>query len=542
MNILFLIGAAIFLGTISGKVFHHFKIPQVVGYIVLGLLIGKSFFHFFDGEAVHSLAPVINFTLGVIGCIIGSELKGSVFKKYGKSIYTILFAEGLLAFIFVTIFVTLITKKLYFGLILGAIASATDPASTVNVLWEYKAKGPLTRTLTSIIALDDGLALILYGLVSVFSKAMIMKQTFSWWAGLGVPILEIVESLFLGAVSAIIVVKTCKYLKEEILIISFVLGAICAGVGLSIYLKIDLILTSMVFGSTMSNMMPKLSEKIFSMIKEMTTSLYILFFVAIGAQLDIHTFLDPKILAIVLVYLAARSSGKILGTMLGGIATNANKNVTKYGGFCLFTQGGVAMGLALSISHNLSMAGAEGQQAGLTIINVVVATTFIVQIIGPPLVKWGITSAHEVGKRITEGDLIQTIKVNEIMDKQYPIVHDTKPLKMILDIFSNSPYTQYPVVNKDGKLTGVINIDSIKNSIFIEDSCNLLLADDMKHPFNYKILDKSSLYDAKNFMDDNHLGFMPVVDEHDCVIGCFDRRMYKNFVSTRLLQLQQEDV
>ena len=133
MNILFLVGIAIFFGTITGKIFEKLHFPQVVGYIILGVIVGKSFLHVFEGEVLHSLAPLINFTLGIIGCVIGSELKGDVFRKYGRSIYTILFAEGFLAFIFVTVVVTLLTGKLYLGLILGAIASATDPASTINV-------------------------------------------------------------------------------------------------------------------------------------------------------------------------------------------------------------------------------------------------------------------------------------------------------------------------------------------------------------------------------------------------------------------------
>ncbi len=540
MNVLFLVGSTIFLGTISGKVFQRFKIPQVVGYIILGLVIGKSFLHVFEGEIVQSLQPLVNFTLGIIGCVIGSELKGSVFKKHGGSIYSILFAEGILSFLAVAIIVTFITQKLYLGLILGAIASATDPASTMNVLWEYKAKGPVTRTLTSIIALDDALALILYGLVSVFSKTMILKQTFSWWEGLGVPILEIFECLLLGAVSALFVVKVCKHIKEDALVTSFILGVICAGVGLSMYLHLDLILSSMAFGATMANLMPKISEKIFGTIKEMSTPLYILFFVAIGAQLDIHVFLNVTLLSIILAYLVARTLGKVYGTMLGGIITKSRKDVTKYTGFGLFTQGGVAMGLALSINHNLSMTGTEGQQAGLLIINVVAATTFVVQLIGPPCVKWAITQAHEDGKNVTEEDLMKTIMVSDVIDAAYPIIRENTPLMTILNIFSDSPYSQYPVINKDGKITGTINIDSIKNSLLLEDSGDLLLGEDIKQSFHYTISDQSTLFEAKTYMDRYHLGFIPVIDSQENVLGCFDRRMYQKYVSTKLLKLQQE--
>jgi len=91
---------------------------------------------------------------------------------------------------------------------------------------------------------------------------------------------------------------------------------------------LDLILSSMAFGATLANMMPKRSQKIFVLIKEMTTSLYILFFISIGAQLDVHTFLNTTLLVIVIGYLVARSLGKISGAALGSIITKTPSVIT----------------------------------------------------------------------------------------------------------------------------------------------------------------------------------------------------------------------
>ncbi len=542
MNILFLIGGAVFLGTLSGKVFQRFKIPQVVGYIILGLLIGKSFLHIFEGEIVESLQPLVNFTLGIIGCVIGSELKGSVFKKYGSSIYTMLFAEGILAFLFVTIFVTLMTHKLYLGLILGAIASATDPASTISVLWEFKAKGALTRTLTSIIALDDGLALVLYGLVSVFSKSMILKQSFSWWEGLGVPLLEILECLCLGIISALFVVKVLKHIKEEALAISFILGVICAGVGVSMYFHLDLILSSMAFGATMANIIPKVSEKIFGTIKEMTTSLYILFFVAIGAQLDIHTFLNITLLGIVVVYLIARSGGKILGAMLGGVIAKAKKKVTQYTGLCLFTQGGVAMGLALSISHNLSQTGAEGQEVGLLIINVVAATTFIVQLVGPPFVKYGITKADEIGRNVTKEDIINSLQVSDVMNKEFTAIQENTTLHDIIEIVKKGEAINYPVVDKDFKFHGIITMKELKDALFENELENFILAGDIAVPTRFVLSPEQPLSKAFEAFNNRSLEFLPVIESEkpNRVVGIIENRNLSDEINKRMLSQHRD--
>jgi CBS domain-containing protein len=110
----------------------------------------------------------------------------------------------------------------------------------------------------------------------------------------------------------------------------------------------------------------------------------------------------------------------------------------------------------------------------------------------------------------------------------------------VLEVFSNSPYTQYPVVDQDRHLTGVINIDSIKNSLFLGDSGGLLIADDMKSRFEYAVDAGTTLQDAKNYMDEHQLGFVPIIGPDQKVIGCIDRRMYKKYVSTRLLEAGQD--
>jgi hypothetical protein len=64
----------------------------------------------------------------------------------------------------------------------------------------------------------------------------------------------------------------------------------------------------------------------------------------------------------------------------------------------LLSQAGVAMGLAIASGDRFSNLGSEGAALSELIINVICATTFIVQIIGPIFVKLAITRAGEVGQ------------------------------------------------------------------------------------------------------------------------------------------------
>jgi len=183
LNIILLMGVAIFFGTAGAKIFQKFHIPQVVGYVVIGLIIGESGLNLIGRDTVEALASLNMFALGIIGFMIGGELRAEVFKKYGRQFFIILCSEGIAAFLLVAVFSGLMSwyftrdihTSIAMAIVLGAIASATAPAATVNVLWEYKTRGPLTSTVLAIVALDDGLALLLYRVASSIAAAMMGK-------------------------------------------------------------------------------------------------------------------------------------------------------------------------------------------------------------------------------------------------------------------------------------------------------------------------------------------------------------------------------
>ncbi|UCC95902.1 MAG: cation:proton antiporter, partial [Candidatus Omnitrophota bacterium] len=161
LNFLFLLGLALFGGTIGGRLFQKMRIPQVVGYIAIGIVIGESGLKLIGHDIIQTLQPFNYFALGLIGFMIGGELKKEIIVKYGKQFINILLSEGLAAFLAVSFFVGIVGTFLFgdwrfswaLGLLLGAIASATAPAATTQVLREYKTRGPLTRTVLGIVAL-----------------------------------------------------------------------------------------------------------------------------------------------------------------------------------------------------------------------------------------------------------------------------------------------------------------------------------------------------------------------------------------------------
>ena len=83
-NILVILGLAVFCGMIGALVFQKLKFPQVVGNIIIGLLLGESVFGLISQQDIANLQTFNMFALGIIGFLVGGELKIETFKKYAK--------------------------------------------------------------------------------------------------------------------------------------------------------------------------------------------------------------------------------------------------------------------------------------------------------------------------------------------------------------------------------------------------------------------------------------------------------------------------
>lgn len=382
------------VGLAGGRLFERFGIPQVVGYIVMGVMLGDSVLHFLTVNTLDDLSPLTSIALAFIGFMVGGELKYSLFKKYGKQFFSILLSEGLLSMLLVSILTILLTKNIALGILLGALSSATAPAATVDVLWEYHSKGPLTSTILAIVALDDGLALFLYGFAFAFANTLVAGGGLSFKIMVVQPLIEIFGSLLLGILISLILDRVLRWIKtrDDQLVIN--VAAIFLASGIAKYFDLSLILTNMAVGLTLSNLHPDRNESNFEIVKDFAPPIYIIFFLFVGARLQLALLPSMGILGI--LYVLGRTIGKWAGSFLGATISGAPHAVKKYLGFALFSQAGVAIGLALDIYQHFEKFGPPGEQLGRTVINVIAATTLLVQIIGPLSVKYAISKAGEI--------------------------------------------------------------------------------------------------------------------------------------------------
>lgn len=544
VGVLVLLGLAVFGGMLGAVVFQRLHIPQVVGYICIGVLIGQSGFHLIQPSDIAALRPLNLFALGIIGFLVGGEIQIATLRQYARQFTAILLGEGLLAFLLVGLasFVVLLAvthdprAALAGAVVLGAIASATDPASTIDVLWEYRAKGVLTTAIIAIVALDDALAMSLYGLGTGIAEILAGGDA-NLWRELGKVAFDLLGAVLLGGISALIMNLFLRWMRKPDRHLSLAIGLLLLTIGIAATTGMDVILAAMSMGFALTNLAPRRSRQLFETAKGFALPIYVLFFVLVGARLGIGR-MEPWIWGLVVLYVVCRSVGKIAGAYWGARWTRSEPVVRKYLGTGLFAQGGVAVGLSIMASHHLQgIVVVEGMSLGDVIIFAVTATTLIVQISGPPLVKWVVKQSGEAGRNITEEDIVESLKVRDVMIPSVLTIHEADSVRHIVAQFSANDQMVYPVVNGEQRVIGTVSPDELKDLLADRASWEWLVARDVMRETVDTAAENAPLKDTLARMRDLQIEYLPVVESEEKArpVGMLSSLQIRKQIAHRLL-------
>ena len=550
VQLVLLLGIILFFGALGGWLFKKLKIPQVVGYIVIGIVIGSSGFRILEPEVIAALNPISTVSLTLIGFLVGGELKLGTVKKYGKQFVSILIFESITPAIIVggviTLVVWLFTKDVRYavsiGVVLGAICAATAPAATTDVLVEYRTRGPLTTTVYGIVAMDDAVALILYTVASTIAASLLGGKVDSFGIQLLAIVRDIFGSVFLGLFFGGLLRVIMHFLpNDDGRILSFSLGALFLCTGVCEALNLDNILAAMSLGFFMVNFSHAKTKSVFSLTSKFTPPVYVLFFVLVGAKLNIW-IITPFLGLLAVLYVVGRTFGKTIGSMFGAWLTKAPVTVQKYLPFCLLSQAGVAIGLSIAAGNDFP------DSIGPQIMLIITATTFIVQLIGPVCVKSGVTKAGEVGLNVTVEDIRKTAKVKDVMwgndyicDYNSPtVVNETAMLDSVLDRFSRQHNLNYVVKDDNGKLIGVIVLEHLKEVMQIgEFAFSMLAVDVMDRPV-ITCSPNDLLPNVYTLFDDYDVEAIPIVDEDGKTMGILEHQTVDHYLHARVLELNRK--
>ena len=426
-HIFIYIAVLLLVALLSTRLMKIFKLPNVTGYIVTGIVIGPFVFGLlfnnftYDGIKdspiylyIDKIKWVSTIALGFIAFSIGTSFKKSVLKTVGKRVVIITVLEALFASIFVIaalvgahfIFPEQVSWELV--LTLGAIAAATAPAATLMVIKQYRARGPLVDTLLPVVALDDAAALILFAVLFQIAMTMAGGGSFDVYKMIVKPILEIIISLSIGVAFGFLISFMNKFFKSRnnrLIICIFSIFACCGLYYLfkSKYLggfELSSLLMCMMVGAIYTNLRDD-SGKTLDVMDRFTSPIYLMFFVISGASLDLTIFFNKNgliVIGIALVYIIFRVVGKWTGAFTGASISNCEPKVKKYLGFALIPQAGVAIGLATT-ANTLFLSHPNTEVAGTMVIAIILTSTLVYELIGPLVSKFALKKAGEIPEK-----------------------------------------------------------------------------------------------------------------------------------------------
>ena len=408
-QMLICLSLALIAGLLMSRLAKAVHLPAVTSYLVAGLLLGPFFlgrlglgrigFGFDSLAAVEGYGIITQVALGFIAFVIGNEFRLSALKRMGRQAVTVGIAQAVIT----TALVDAALIALHFArpdvismasaITLGAIAAATAPAATLMVVKQYKASGPLTHLLLMVVAIDDAVGLVLfsasYGVANALEQGRIDPVSV-----ILEPLLEIILSLALGAAAGYVLNLLEVYFHSRSKRMSLSVAFVLLTVGLSmvsfevgpIHCSFSLLLVCMMTGTVFCNICPT-SEELMDRLDRWVSPINILFFVLSGAELDLTILANPLVLLIGVVYIAARSAGKISGSWLSCRATRCSPDIQKCLGITLLPQAGVALGMAATASQ---------LSDGHMVRNVVLFSVLVYELVGPTLTKMSLTAAGEI--------------------------------------------------------------------------------------------------------------------------------------------------
>ena len=409
------LAVALLAGLLMTRIFSRWHLPDVTAFLVTGVLLGPCLLGrlgvpglgFSDYEKVGSLSVISNVAMGFIAFSIGNEFRLSQLKKTGRQALVIGVLQALCAMLFVDLALTAFhflrpdVLSVPAAITLGAIATATAPATTLMVVRQYKAKGPITELLLPIVALDDAVGLVAFAISLGVARAMVSAEL-SLAGVLLAPLAEIFGSLLLGALAGFVLTKLETMFHSNSNRLSLSIAFIFLMVGLSsasisaggIEITLSPLLVCMMLGTVFCNICP-LSDDLMQRADKWSTPMLAVFFVISGADLRLSVFSQLVLVLIGVVYILARSAGKYLGARWSARGVGCDHTVQKYLGIMLLPQEGVALGMCVS-------AQALGAEDGGLIRNIILFSVLVYELVGPLATKESLKAAGEITEKPKE--------------------------------------------------------------------------------------------------------------------------------------------
>jgi CIC family chloride channel protein len=123
--------------------------------------------------------------------------------------------------------------------------------------------------------------------------------------------------------------------------------------------------------------------------------------------------------------------------------------------------------------------------------------------------------------------LLEDMQIHEAMNERpVTLIPETMPFDMLIKIVTGSQDAHFPVISHEGKLTGILSINDVREVLFEESLAKVVVARDIATPQVVKVFWHESLQSALDKMAHINVDELPVAreEEPDKIVGMISKR------------------
>jgi Kef-type K+ transport system membrane component KefB len=391
-------GFLIISAVLAGRLFQDVRLPRLTGYLVVGIVVGPQVLGLLTQPMVDSLSLVNGVAIGLIALSAGVEIHLPTVRPLLRVLLSItglavggtilLLAAGCLAlrgwlpFLASLPFAQAVTVSV----VLGVVMVAQSPAVVVALRQETAADGIVMRTVLAVVVLADLVVIVLFAITSSVAKAAFGGEG-ALSGAIGMLAWKVFGSAAVGGVIGALIGAFLRRIQGGAALFILTACVIVAEVGTR--LELDPLLTLLVAGLLVRNVTGQ-HEALTGAIGASALPVYALFFAVAGAR--IHLSHGIQVLIPLVILWIMRGVGLTGGTWLAVRAVQGPREVSRYAGWGLIPQAGLALALATLFSDLFPEYGSQAAAVtmGLVALN---------EIVGPVLFRSALSRSGEVGAR-----------------------------------------------------------------------------------------------------------------------------------------------
>lgn len=498
LNILITLGTVLAICLIIGLLAEKLHFPKVTAYLLVGLVAGPSVANWLKHDQLEEVHEITKLAMALVLFNLGCHFSLPHLRKILRRSLALSLGEILVTFVCVTVALLLFNQSWEMAIVLGALALATAPATTILVLKESSSDGPVTEHTTNLVAFNNLASIVVFEAVFIGIHVFKGKLGLPIYFELGMLARDIFGAIALGGLAGFTVTYGCSLLKQKHWLALLVAATIVV-LGLCKALAIPYMLAFLSMGFVVVNASDGVG-KIVDELDRLTGLLCVLFFAIHGAELDLNAFITAG--AIGVVYIVGRTFGKVFGVAATARLIGEPASVQRWLGPSILAQAGAAIALS-------SIAVARDPELGKPIQTIILGSVVFFEIIGPFLIRLGVIRAGEVPlaqaihhssvKPISQIRIIfdrfllafgidrkkeaasETL-VSELMRKNVAGILESASFDEVIDYIEHSPDNTYPVLDLEKRIVGLICYNRMSSELFDPSLGKLVFASDLAVP------------------------------------------------------------